>query len=678
MKKKIVGIFICTLMIVISVLPATGTINENKNQDLNTAESLNDDCDCNKVNINSEAGSQSINQVQSTSSAGCGILYAGTSDPGVVYKYENGIWTCISTELGYAVLDIIYFEGNLYAATMSDNITCPPPVDGVGRVWRYQGGTNWFQVPDNFFDLPGLGDDDDMVCDLEIFNGDLYAGTAYIRENADIYGGRLYRYDAGTFVFVDYMSHYNCQQGPGHRWGGIRSMYPSSRSGQSFLYLGDWWMDSIGHYDGTTMVYDFNRYGGSCIWDFAEFNNTLYAGAYTDTVYFSRNGITWDFIDFSSDLNNIWELEIFQNYLYMGDAFGQLRRIDANHNHNIIWTTPSTVQYKQQICAMAACGNSILYLGTGREEGSGYYPDCEGIIGDTARIYAYDGFNLPVEIFDADGGGTSDDHTGIQCLYLKPDPLNFTKDDGIADDECVLRGDIITYDIYFENPYPFTLTDVTVVDTLPDEVWFYQASSPPYWEYDPGPPVKIKWEWGNIPPETAWHCFVQVKVKQSCPAATILRNIANITSNKTGEIIAYEYTKVCKNQTDNDPPYEPGITGMLPIPWPIHVEIPVKIIPKDPDGDRMYLWIDWGDGSNTGWIGPYPSDEETIVNHTWNKTGIYLIKAKAEDVYGAEGPWGYHLVITPRTHTYNPLILRLLDMFPNAFPILRHILGLYQ
>ena len=60
----------------------------------------------------------------------------------------------------------------------------------------------------------------------------------------------------------------------------------------------------------------------------------------------------------------------------------------------------------------------------------------------------------------------------------------------------------------------------------------------------------------------------------------------------------------------------------------------------DPDDDKIYLFIDWGDGTNEGWIGPYNSSEEVKISHTYAAEGIYIVKAKAKDIFEAEGPWG--------------------------------------
>ncbi|MFO8133757.1 MAG: hypothetical protein R6U10_07520 [Thermoplasmatota archaeon] len=54
----------------------------------------------------------------------------------------------------------------------------------------------------------------------------------------------------------------------------------------------------------------------------------------------------------------------------------------------------------------------------------------------------------------------------------------------------------------------------------------------------------------------------------------------------------------------------------------------------------LYLYVDWGDGINSGWIGPYASGEEVILTHSWTSAGDYTIKARTIDVYGQTSPWG--------------------------------------
>jgi len=60
-----------------------------------------------------------------------------------------------------------------------------------------------------------------------------------------------------------------------------------------------------------------------------------------------------------------------------------------------------------------------------------------------------------------------------------------------------------------------------------------------------------------------------------------------------------------------------------------------------------------------------------------DELGTYIITAKAMDTYGLESNWRTLKVTMPRNKiATNLLFLRFLERFPNAFPILRYILGL--
>ena len=94
----------------------------------------------------------------------------------------------------------------------------------------------------------------------------------------------------------------------------------------------------------------------------------------------------------------------------------------------------------------------------------------------------------------------------------------------------------------------------------------------------------------------------------------------------------------------------------------------------DPDGNDLYYYIEWGDGTAEEWIGPYSSEEEAIADHMWKIRGTRSVRAKAKDVYGEESDWGTLEVTMPVT--INSFFIRLLEYFPNAFPLLRYITGL--
>jgi len=127
---------------------------------------------------------------------------------------------------------------------------------------------------------------------------------------------------------------------------------------------------------------------------------------------------------------------------------------------------------------------------------------------------------------------------------------------------------------------------------------------------------------------------------------------------------------------ENDPPDAPTITGE--INGEVGVEYEYTFNAIDPDGDDVKYFIDWGD-DNTEWTDFHASGTDVKVKHTWSEEGTYNITSKAKDTYGAEGPEGTLEVTMPKNKAFDfnfDLLSWLFERFPNAFPILRNLLGL--
>ncbi|GEM_PF-5614364 len=70
----------------------------------------------------------------------------------------------------------------------------------------------------------------------------------------------------------------------------------------------------------------------------------------------------------------------------------------------------------------------------------------------------------------------------------------------------------------------------------------------------------------------------------------------------------------------------------------------------DIDDDRIYYLFDWGDGTDSGWVGPYASGQTATASHIWENPGAYPIKVKAKDVVGEESVWSEPLsLVMPKT-----------------------------
>ena len=129
---------------------------------------------------------------------------------------------------------------------------------------------------------------------------------------------------------------------------------------------------------------------------------------------------------------------------------------------------------------------------------------------------------------------------------------------------------------------------------------------------------------------------------------------------------------------ENDPPGAPVITGTTNGAAGTSYDYGFASI--DPDGDDIAEYIvDWGDGTGEETItGPFASGVEATASHTWDEQGDYTITAKAKDIFDAESEWGTLEVTMPvNQQSYSfPLLQRLLERFPNAFPIIRHLFDL--
>ena len=130
-----------------------------------------------------------------------------------------------------------------------------------------------------------------------------------------------------------------------------------------------------------------------------------------------------------------------------------------------------------------------------------------------------------------------------------------------------------------------------------------------------------------------------------------------------------------KTEAPNLPPSRPTITG--PTEGTVKVETAYNFTSTDPEGDNVYYFIDWGDGSNSSWIGPYLSNDVITQSHTWSKKGTYTISAKAKDIHGNESDWGTLSITMPLS--YEPPNFRffewLFERFSYVLPILRHLIG---
>lgn len=106
-----------------------------------------------------------------------------------------------------------------------------------------------------------------------------------------------------------------------------------------------------------------------------------------------------------------------------------------------------------------------------------------------------------------------------------------------------------------------------------------------------------------------------------------------------------QYYCTVKYGNANRHPDTPDING--PTSGKPGVTYLYTFVTTDPDSDDVCYYVDWGDGTNSGWIGPYGSGNVVTVNHAWSEKGTYTIRVRARDIFGAESDWATLPVTMP-------------------------------
>ena len=153
-----------------------------------------------------------------------------------------------------------------------------------------------------------------------------------------------------------------------------------------------------------------------------------------------------------------------------------------------------------------------------------------------------------------------------------------------------------------------------------------------------------------------------------------IENMNMTYDEKMSKLLVASLAEFAQTTIYNTPPMAPTITG--PNKGKPEIEYDYEITTMDMDGDRVYFYVDWDDGYVEDWIGPFNSEEIVPLSHMWLEKGVYTVKARARDTYGAESNWTYYEVTMPRNRAINNLFLQFLQNHPNLFPILRLLLGL--
>jgi len=131
-------------------------------------------------------------------------------------------------------------------------------------------------------------------------------------------------------------------------------------------------------------------------------------------------------------------------------------------------------------------------------------------------------------------------------------------------------------------------------------------------------------------------------------------------------------------QSMNSPPKKPSRPSGGGLIMEKNVEYEFFTKTTDPDDNQIFYQWSWGDNIVFLWDGPYPSGVTVSNSHSWEQDGLYEVKVRAKDMFGAMSEWSDpRPCLIPKSNIYDKnLFVQFLENHPHLFPLLRQILGL--
>lgn len=159
--------------------------------------------------------------------------------------------------------------------------------------------------------------------------------------------------------------------------------------------------------------------------------------------------------------------------------------------------------------------------------------------------------------------------------------------------------------------------------------------------------VTVK-ENGN-PIENALVCAYQengiyVKGLTDILGETILTVVNPSDEEVTLTVTAHNYLYYQTNFYLNRPPEKPAKPNGEERPK-LNTNYEYLTNSTDIEGEEIYYKFNWGDETESTWLGPYPSGQSVTASHSWSNRGPFNITVKAKDTNGRESSYSEPLMI---------------------------------
>ncbi|KYK30568.1 MAG: hypothetical protein AYK22_03610 [Thermoplasmatales archaeon SG8-52-3] len=183
------------------------------------------------------------------------------------------------------------------------------------------------------------------------------------------------------------------------------------------------------------------------------------------------------------------------------------------------------------------------------------------------------------------------------------------------------------------------------------------------------------WSYDVTPDDGDWDEAVESFSFTTIPLSEGTHTIEARATNSVGNFDSTPGSDTITIVSGNQPPDKPAIPSGPPS-GKILVKLTYSSSANDPENEQIYYLFDWGDGSNSGWVGPYNSGQTGSASHIWTSQGTYQVKVKAKDINDNESVWSDSFTVNiprSRENQFTSLLIIIKNLL-TKIPIIRYVL----
>lgn len=150
--------------------------------------------------------------------------------------------------------------------------------------------------------------------------------------------------------------------------------------------------------------------------------------------------------------------------------------------------------------------------------------------------------------------------------------------------------------------------------------------------------IKYGWDWNGDDVIDEWTGFYESgdSITRShvfsSPGTYHIKVVAEDEHGAQSSFSASETIVISGNNPPNKPLTPSGLTSCR-----VGISYSYSTATVDPEGDNVFYLFDWGDGTTSGWVGPFSSGSGVTDSHVWSTTGSFPIKVMAKDDPNGDG-----------------------------------------